>query len=1658
MLTRCPKGLLVMHFIACCSLLLLLLFAVETKASRASCDDNILNGDEEDVDCGGGECEPCPVDPTCTDGIHNGGEEGVDCGGPCSGVCPTCGDEAHNGDELGVDCGGSCGGQCPSCIDGEHNGDETSVDCGGACGHDHCPSCADDMFNGDEEGTDCGGSCNTTCAPTCFDGWQNGDETGINCGGPECEACGSMKLVQQPCYYKMYRAYPNNPTALDSNVDPKTLCCSISCRQSLFDDEHRRLERDDEGVVLTGTIPAVLGELVYLTDLHLKDNDFTGTIPPELSKLTNLERTLDLSWNKLTGTLPGEIVAFCMRSRGPNIAGDDVSYALENVLDLDAVNANCNFRRSLDIGKIQTFYLPTNVSAMTELTSIDAANMASGVLDWDSVNVDEETNEPTGGILHFIGTIPTEFGTLTNLQYLDLRSTMLTGNIPPLANLLNLDHMSFDRSALLVPPLCEDTCVFTISRDDLLVHFGVVSSSEALQDMTANAQATGSESELQYLYDALETNPEYLSLIEMGTLACAEFETAGDDRICPRFKTKLTHNGVCEDGGSFSSSEQCGYGSDCSDCGARPMSSTRSCGPGTAYRVTGPVIGPHLSSVPSCSRAEATPIEGERQCSAVVTYPCAGCYLCPVGRWNSVTNNTECSGLCPAGKHGTHIGGIDETSACAFCSPGFFAAGASATACERCASGTFAAGEGRDAPCEQCAPGQYAVPSRTACEICPAGWFSENGHDECTQCPAGFVAPDPGQGMCQVCTQFAAPDGTACDDCLPGRYGGHSGTAGCTDCPTGYVSVAAGLATCHLCSHGRFADSSRGAKECLDCPLHGFKCSGGLLLPLDGFWTPPGVEGEDSFTPNTVVFSCLTKASCVANHATATTRLLTPATAYNCSEGHMGVLCAECRDNFYFKEKRCLRCDDAAVSPHVVPVVIVVLSLAACYVVFRVASRMISREAKTACHAIRKEIHDEATRRQKRQPSVAQQLATKIRIFSVRLVRSSVKSANEHIVEHSETLRVVLGFAKIITHLFSTLSYCFWLPSAMDGVLAVSSLIIFDIFNETRLPCFVPNFSFYTKVLIVTVAPLVLVGVLFVGGVLIAVAKREREIERQESMLEELHIVPIVKQGMWMAAAPALFFLDLLWPTITRTLFSFFSCRNLGSSGKWLEASYGVACDDDRYAANYYWVLAAASSYALLVPALIYGLARRFEDRGRAGDKKVELALGFAYLPYRPGRNWWLIAENARVLLLTSMVGFMSSSCWVKLLAAQTISLVFFAVFAAARPYKFAFLNVLQGVTMLIPAISLGYGLSGGWENADRNNNVHGTLRRGKDDGLALVALHVSIVIPPAALALMTVGSTLFVWAHAKKRGGAVEDAPPSSRSNAKGRAHRHKKKEERRESIADDWSSWSSFEAPDVARNAHEPDVGVGVAPDLAQANDHHHAGGRRASGKVRSSGRRSTTASTRARATGDCTQQHRAAAARATTVDAFPQMQHTPPSSTGSGHRKKKGKRKHKGHKGKLKKSHGKHRHHHHHHRRKKKHADLHRTDTHHHLHGRATTVDAMPFMQHGGRGAARAADKIDLLAAVAEEGESIAPAHGKRNSQISLAHSQRTRTTGSVRSAGLSASRRTSASAFVRTVPSRRHSERALRQPSGAGANSRSGTHRRHSHQHHHRHMGD
>jgi hypothetical protein len=156
---------------------------VSMQCVADQCNDHRTDGQEGDVDCGA-PCTPCAIGQGCNSGF--------DC---ASMLCvnrlchvPYCIDGVQDGNETDVDCGG---GPCTPCALGQKCNvyyDCQSQACDAVtriCISDHC---LDHTIDGDETDTDCGGP---TCAARCgkYD-WCHGTSDcvlGLTCSGGVCE-------------------------------------------------------------------------------------------------------------------------------------------------------------------------------------------------------------------------------------------------------------------------------------------------------------------------------------------------------------------------------------------------------------------------------------------------------------------------------------------------------------------------------------------------------------------------------------------------------------------------------------------------------------------------------------------------------------------------------------------------------------------------------------------------------------------------------------------------------------------------------------------------------------------------------------------------------------------------------------------------------------------------------------------------------------------------------------------------------------------------------------------------------------------------------------------------------------------------------------------------------------------------------------------------------------------------------------------------------------------------------------------------------------------------------------------------------------------------------------------------------------------------------
>jgi len=179
-----------------------------------------------------------------------------------------------------------------------------------------------------------------------------------------------------------------------------------------------------ESLGLNGEIPPCIGNLTFLTRIHLADNLLSGGIPPEVGHLRRLVE-LSLRWNNLTGAIPNSL-STCSSLQiidlGSNSLRGEMPRGLTNCLNVREIYLDNNMLLG---GIPDEFGMLPNLSvlfaSMNNLTgSIPYSLGSSSPLTYVILS----NNSLNGGI-------PPLLANSSSLQVLDLEGNYLTGEIPP---------------------------------------------------------------------------------------------------------------------------------------------------------------------------------------------------------------------------------------------------------------------------------------------------------------------------------------------------------------------------------------------------------------------------------------------------------------------------------------------------------------------------------------------------------------------------------------------------------------------------------------------------------------------------------------------------------------------------------------------------------------------------------------------------------------------------------------------------------------------------------------------------------------------------------------------------------------------------------------------------------------------------------------------------------------------------------------------------------------------------------------------------------------------------------------------------------------------------------------------------------------------------
>ena len=216
---------------------------------------------------------------------------------------------------------------------------------------------------------------------------------------------------------------------------------------------------------LTGSIPSQLGNLAHLQEFQLGNNELSGEIPSELGNLSNLQK-LDLGINELSGEIPAELgtlsnlkelylqdnsLSGAMPSELGRLANLTVLFAWGNQLggEIPSALGNLSNLQKLDIAvnelsgeipaelgtlsNLKKFYLQENRLSGAIPSELGRLANLTVLFAWEN---------------QLSGEIPSELGNLSNLQLLSLSHNQLSGELPSLSGLLDLERLYLDGNEL----------------------------------------------------------------------------------------------------------------------------------------------------------------------------------------------------------------------------------------------------------------------------------------------------------------------------------------------------------------------------------------------------------------------------------------------------------------------------------------------------------------------------------------------------------------------------------------------------------------------------------------------------------------------------------------------------------------------------------------------------------------------------------------------------------------------------------------------------------------------------------------------------------------------------------------------------------------------------------------------------------------------------------------------------------------------------------------------------------------------------------------------------------------------------------------------------------------------------------------------------------
>jgi hypothetical protein len=275
--------------------------------------------------------------------------------------------------------------------------------------------------------------------------------------------------------------------------------------------------------------------------------------------------------------------------------------------------------------------------------------------------------------------------------------------------------------------------------------------------------------------------------------------------------------------------------------------------------------------------------------------------------------------------------------------------------------------------------------------------------------------------------------------------------------------------------------------------------------------------------------------------------------------------------------------------------------------------------------------------------------------------------------------------------------------------------------------------SFYNKLLITTLAPIVVAVVLGLIHLRVRhVYRTVNAIRHPATQRQKSSRTDALEHAKAKHTSAFLTFTFLIFSTVSTVVFQTFACDDLiGTNQSWLRTDYSVSCDTDIHDVYEAYAAVMIVIYPIGIPALYAYLLWRHRARlnpttansskattalnnngsqqqctnnvdTRANDATLD-TISFLWSPYKQQAYWWEVAECIRRLLLTGVLVFILPGTAGQSAVACVFSVLTLIVFAKVSPFadRTDFKHYWLGCVILFLSTILALLLKGDYTAAD---------------------------------------------------------------------------------------------------------------------------------------------------------------------------------------------------------------------------------------------------------------------------------------------------------------------------------------------------------------------